>query len=100
MGPKRVKMTAIKMLITVTDNIDGDDVNGDDVNGDDVNGDDFNGDDDDCEDGGKNGFDVGCLGGGSQGQNTLPASNCTAGYRSAISIVQFIILRNTHSIVE
>ena len=83
-------MTAIKMLITVTDNIDGDDVNGDDVNGDDVNGDDFNGDDDDCEDGGKNGFDVGCLGGGSQGQNTLPA----------FCIVQFIILRNTHSIVE
>ena len=72
------------------DDINGDNINGDDVNGDNVNGDDFNGDDDDCEDGSENGFDVGCLVGASQGQNTL----------LAFCIVQFIILRNTHSIVE
>ena len=55
------------------DDVDGDDDDGDDVNGDDVDGDNVNGDDSDGEGSGENGFDVGCLGGGSQGQNTLLA---------------------------
>ena len=73
------------------DDVDGDDVNGDAVDGDDVDGDNVNGDDGDGEGSGENGFDVGCLGGGSQGQNTLLALNYTAGCSIAFRIVQFII---------